>query len=340
MQAGRLNILKFVFFLGVGILLIWLATKNLTPSDKDNIQQAFEQADYFWITISLLLSILSHVSRALRWKLLLQPLGFNPKTTNTFFAVMVGYLANFALPRLGEVSRCGVLTKYENIPFTEGFGTVVAERVIDLLCLFIIFLITLLFQFDQLWALSNQNIITPLTNKITLLIKEPLHVSFILVLVVATIYLLIKFKKKIANNSFAEKISSLIKGFADGLQSVRKIKRPFLFILHTVIIWFLYTSSLYLGFLCFKETSHLSADAVFAVLIFSTIGVIFVPGGTGASQALVTETLTSVFRVSFTYAFAFAWLLWTSQFILILILGILSLILLPLLNKPKNNLAQ
>ena len=120
----------------------------------------------------MVLSILSHVSRAIRWRILLQPLGFNPKLSNTFFAVMVGYLANFALPRLGEVSRCGVLTKYEKIPFTEAFGTVIAERVIDLLCLIIIFFATLFFQFNELWGLTNDYIVQPAKLKFSSIFQD------------------------------------------------------------------------------------------------------------------------------------------------------------------------
>jgi glycosyltransferase 2 family protein len=140
------------------------------------------------------------------------------------------------------------------------------------------------------------------------------------------------FRKK-STGVFMNKIKGFIQGFVDGLKSVKSLKRPYLFIFHTVLIWFLYVTSLYLGFMCLKETGQLGVGAAFAVLIFSTLGVIFVPGGTGASQALVTETLTVIFNISFTFAFAFAWLMWTSQFVLILLLGVISLILLPLLNK-------
>lgn len=335
MQKQSLSILKFLFFLGIGILLIWLAVRNLSENDKSNIAEAFKQTNYFWIFISLLLSLLSHVSRAVRWRILIQPLGFNPKISNTFFAVMVGYLANFALPRLGEVSRCGVLSKYEKIPFTEAFGTVIAERVIDLICLIIIFFATLIFQFDELWGLTNDKIVQPAANKLSAILHNN---SLLLIFALITIGVAISFflfrKKNIGGLS--KKVKTLLHDFVEGLKSVKNIKRPYLFILHTLIIWLLYISSIYFGFLCFKETSQLGIGAAFAVLIFSTLGVIFVPGGTGASQALVTETLTTIFKISFTFSFAFAWLMWTSQFILILLFGVISLILLPLLNKDSS----
>lgn len=332
MQKKSLSILKFLFFLGIGILLIWLAVRNLTANDKASIAEAFEQTDYFWVSVTLVLSILSHVSRAIRWRILIQPLGFNPTLSNTFFAVMVGYLANFALPRLGEVSRCGVLTKYEKIPFTEAFGTVIAERVIDLICLILIFFATLFFQFDALWGLTNDKIVQPAKLKLSVLLQDNSFMMVFGILMIGVTASFFVFRKK-NNGVLNKKIKDMLHGFAEGLRSVKDIKRPYLFVFHTILIWLLYISSIFFGFLCFKETSGLGADAAFAVLIFSTIGVIFVPGGTGASQALVTETLSAIFKVSFTFAFAFAWLMWTSQFVLILLVGVISLILLPILNK-------
>lgn len=332
MKKKTLSILKFLFFLGVGILLIWLAVRNLTEKDKASIADAFTQANYYWIALSMLLSFFSHWVRAMRWRLLIQPLGFNPKLSNTFFALMVGYLANLALPRLGEVSRCGVLTKYEKIPFTEGFGTVIAERAIDLLCLLLIFLGALVFQFDELWCLTNDKIIRPLSTKFSSMMESKIFlILFALIMVGITLSFFV-FRKR-NKGAFSKKIKEIALGFWEGIKSVKNIKRPFLFIFHTVLIWFLYTALLYVGFFCFKETSYLSFGAGVAIMLFGSLGIAFVPGGTGAYQALVTETLTSAYKTSFTFAFAFSWLIWTSQFALILLLGVISLILLPVFNK-------
>ncbi len=335
MKKQGLNVLKFLFFLGIGILLVWLAVRNLTEKDKASIADAFTQADYFWIFVSMFLSGLSHLVRAMRWRILIQPLGFNPKLSNTFFAVMVGYLANFALPRLGEVSRCGVLTKYEKIPFTEAFGTVIAERAIDMICLIIVFFTALIFQFDRLWTLTNEKILNPLSAKFSSLMQNNLFVAAFALIITAIMILFFIFRKK-GKGLFYKKIKDAALGFWEGLKSVKNIKRPYLFIFHTVLIWFLYIALLYAGFFCFKETSTLGFGAATAIMIFGSLGIIFVPGGTGAYQALVTETLTTAFKISFTFAFAFSWLIWTSQFILILLLGVISLILLPVLNKESK----
>ena len=147
MKKQIANILKFFFFLGIGILLIWLALRNKSEQEINDIITAIKKANYFFLFASVVISGLSHYFRSLRWKILLSPLGHKPTTANTFFSVMVGYLANFALPRLGEVTRCALLNKYEKVPFTEGFGTVVAERALDMVCLIIIFFITLAVEF-------------------------------------------------------------------------------------------------------------------------------------------------------------------------------------------------
>jgi uncharacterized protein (TIRG00374 family) len=245
---------------------------------------------------------------------------------------MVGYLANFALPRLGEVSRCGVLTKYEKIPFTEAFGTVIAERAIDVLCLVIIFFGTLIFQFEKLWGLTNEKIVSPLTSKLLSLMQSNLSlIVFGLIMVAITVSFFV-FRRR-AKGKLYKKIMDVALGFWEGLKSVKNIKRPYLFVFHTALIWFLYTALLYVGFFCFKETSQLGMGAALAIMLFGSLGIAFVPGGTGAYQALVTETLTSAFKVTFTFAFAFAWLIWTAQFALTIILGVISLILLPVINK-------
>ncbi|MDP1746429.1 MAG: hypothetical protein Q8L90_12680, partial [Bacteroidota bacterium] len=154
---------------------------------------------------------------------------------------------------------------------------------------------------------------------------------FALIMVGITISFFV-FRKR-SKGMFSKKLKEMALGFWEGLKSVKNIKRPILFIFHTVLIWLLYTALLYVGFFCFVETSYLSFGAALAIMLFGSLGIAFVPGGTGAYQALVTETLTSAYKTTFTFAFAFSWLIWTSQFALILLLGVISLIMLPIINK-------
>ena len=160
-----LSILKILFFLGLGIGLIWLALRKTTAEEFANIKTSFLNANYFWISLSILVTGLSHYFRAVRWKILLKPIGYKPKTSNTFFAVMVGYLANFAIHRMGEVTRCGILTTYEKVPFTAGFGTVISERALDVICLIIIFFAALGIEFDRISGIANDLVFNTVSEK-------------------------------------------------------------------------------------------------------------------------------------------------------------------------------
>lgn len=327
------SIAKFLLFFSIGILLVWLVVKDISAEEKINIKAAFEKANYFWIVLSMILIIGSHWSRAVRWKMLLEPLGYKPKTSNTFFAIMVGYLANLALPRLGEVSRCGILNRYEKVSFEEAFGTVIAERAIDMLCLIVVFFITLIMELDVIYSFTNEKIISPLKNKIISITHQPIKIIILLLIIALFVGIALFLKNKIKGSALV-KFKTMLLGFWNGLKAIKNIKSPGLFIAHSVFIWFVYYGTLHLSFLAFDETAKLGIGEALAVLIFGTLGIIFVPGGTGAYQALVMETL-KLFAVSFSTAFAFAWTVWASQIIGILIMGLISLILLAALNKKE-----
>ena len=331
------NILKFLFFLSIGILLIWLAVHNKTDEELNNIKLAIKQANYFWIGVSLVVTALSHIFRALRWRMLLKPLGHEPKISNTFFAVMVGYLANFALPRLGEVTRCGILTKYEKVPFTEGFGTVITERAMDLVCLIIIFFATLGLEFKRISGIANDLIFTTVAGKFHSLMQKQLFVIIGGIMLLLIFGVLIYLRKKI-QTLITGKAKGFIIGIWDGLKSVKNVDKPALFIFHTVAIWTMYILQVYVCFFAFAETSNLSIIISVVIMVFGSVGIIAVPGGTGAYQAIVIQILTTVYLISGTVAFAFAWAVWTTQFVLILSLGLISLVLLALLNKEEKQL--
>ncbi len=225
-----------------------------------------------------------------------------------------------------------MLTKYEKIPFTESFGTVIAERAIDLLCLILIFMGTLIFQFEELWGLTQERILTPLIEKLTALSENS---TFLWIALIVMVVILggIVFLFKRSKGAFLKKIKEFSLGFLEGLKSVKNIKRPYLFILHTVLIWFLYVYVLYISFNCFGELSGLGFGAALAAMLFGSLGIVFVPGGTGAYQVLVSQTLSVGYKASFPFAVAFAWLIWSAQFVFLLLAGAISLILLPILNK-------
>jgi uncharacterized protein (TIRG00374 family) len=334
LKKQLLTILKFLFFLGLGIFLVWLAVKDKTDEELNSISLSIRQADYVWILISVVISGLSHLFRAMRWRILLEPLGHNTKISNTFFAVMVGYLANCAVPRLGEVTRCGVLTRYEKVPFTQGFGSVIAERALDVVCLILLFFLMLGLEFTRISGIADKLIFSFISRKIDALAAKP---TFLVIAVISFSVLLILFyifRKKI-NALLSGKLRSFFHGLWLGLKSVKDVNRPVAFVVHTILIWLMYVLQVYLCFLAFEETAGLGFTVAVVITVFGSLGVAVVPGGTGAYQYIVIMILTSVYLVAEPAAFAFAWSVWAAQIALILALGLISVILLPVLNKNK-----
>jgi len=333
------NFAKFLFFLGIGALLVWLAIKDKTTEELTNIKLAIQQADYFWIILSMVISGLSHYFRALRWKMLLSPLGHYPKTSNTFFSVMVGYLANLALPRVGEVTRCGVLNQYEDVPFVQGFGTVIAERALDVVCVILLFALTLAIEFDKIYGIANDMIFSKLSAKFQALIQNQLFLVLAAVMILGAVAGVYYFRKKI-RKLMSGKIKGFLKSLVDGLMSVKNVDKPMLFIFHTVVIWLMYILQVYVCFFAFSELNGLSFSIALVITIFGSLAVAVVPGGTGVYQLIVIQILTTVYLISETSSFAFAWAVWASQIFLMLSVGLISLILLPLLNKSKTKKAS
>ncbi len=342
MKKALTNIAKFLFFLGIGILLIWLVVKDKTPKERSDIKNSILQADYMWIVLSVIVSGLSHYFRAVRWKILLAPLGHKPKTSNAFFSVMAGYLSNLGIPRLGEVVRCGLFDRYEKVPFVQGFGTVIAERAIDVICLLILFFLTLGIEFKKISGIANDLIFANVSAKFNALTQKPMFMTVALVVLTIGVAGFFYFRKKI-RALMSGKIKGFIGGLWDGLMSVKKVNQPVLFVVYTVGIWLMYILQVYVCFFAFTELSHLSFIVAIVITVFGSVAIIVVPGGTGMYQIIVVQILTTVYMISSTSAFAFAWAVWVSQIFLILLAGIISFILLPLLNanyKPKEGQEQ
>jgi hypothetical protein len=325
-----------MLFLGIGIFFIWLFLHNLTSQQIKEIFGSFGKANYWIIGLAIVLGIISHYTRAIRWKMLIKPMGYETGNRNTFFAVMIGYLANLALPRLGEVSRCTILSRYENVPFTKSFGTVVTERGIDLLIFVLLFFINLALQFDKLYAYIDQKIYQPLEAKFNLSFSLAGSLTnIILVTLVVLVVLFFVFRKRLLKIRVISKLWDLIKGFLEGMKSVIYMKKPWLFVLYSLIIWGLYWLMAYLVYFSLPETSHLGPDAGLATLVFGTIGIMVVQGGIGIYPAIVAETLL-LYGVASTKGYALGWLIWSSQTLTIILLGVLSFILLPIYNKKKS----
>jgi uncharacterized protein (TIRG00374 family) len=329
------NILKIIFFLGLGVFIIWLVVKDKSQADIDKIKNSIRQANYYWIALSCALSLFSHYFRAIRWKILLVPLGHQPKTQTTFFAVMIGYFANLGIPRSGEVARCGVLNTYEGVPFTEGFGSVIAERAFDLICLILIFFIAFVAQFDKIYGIADILVFTPLSGISSKLLQQKLVVTSALLVLLIISGFLFYLRKKI-QTMISGKVLNFINGLWQGLLSIKKIRQPVIFLVYTMSIWLMYILQVYVCFFAFPETTHLSFLVAMVITAFGSIAIILIPGGTGLYQAIVIQILITAYFIVDQYAEAFAWTVWVSQIIMIIAAGLLSLVLLPLLNTPVN----
>lgn len=326
--------LRFTIFFGLGIFLIWLSVKNLTQKDIDEIKSSLGRANYFWLVVAVLIGALSNVSRAMRWKQLLEPLNHNPKLSNTFFAVMVGYFANYALPRLGEVTRCGILARYDKVPFAESLGTVIVERIVDVICFFVAVGIVFLVQFDTIWGYLNDNFLPGMSkkesNSKTLLFAIG---AFVVVAIGAFVY------RKLIMQLMGEKILAVLTKFTNGIKSIAKLKSPLVFIAHSVFIWLCYYVMLHVSFWSISETSSLGFEAVATAFILGTLMVMVTPGGIGAYPIAIQGVL-SLYAVNANIGYAVGWLAWLCQFVSNVFFGALSLILLPLLNKDNDGYSK
>ncbi|MFH1296412.1 MAG: lysylphosphatidylglycerol synthase transmembrane domain-containing protein [Bacteroidota bacterium] len=333
-KAGFFTIVKFVFFFGLGILIIWLSLKDLTEEERQEIVKAFRTADYNWVILAIVLGIFSHVLRALRWMMFMGPMGYKPSFKNSFYAVMIGYLANLAFPRLGEVTRCGILTKYEKIPFNRSLGTVITERAIDLLIFFMLFVLMIVTQIGTIREYMDETIYPKLVERF-----GAIHYSRILLITTGSFITLLAilfwiFRRKLQKFKLYQQIKNLIVGFWEGLRSLTQIQRPWLFVFYSIAIWTLYFLMLYFCFFCFPETSDLSLGTGLSALVLGSIGIMITPGGIGLYPALIQETL-KLYGIALVTGLALGWIVWTTQTLMVLIVGGLSLILLPL-NKTRH----
>jgi glycosyltransferase 2 family protein len=333
MKSKIFNVLKYLILLGVAAALLLYALKGM---DVNKILQQILKADLFWVSVSGLLSIIAFVVRAHRWNLLIEPLGYSPTLKNTTYSVIVGYFANLALPRLGEVSRCGALSKAESIPFNKLLGTVIVERIIDVLSLFVCILLTAAIEYKRLGNFFSEKVFKPLNDKFQQLLNSPLLFAGVILVLLVLLSVLIYFLRKSKSKGSESPVTKIIKGFVDGLRSVANLKRPWLFIFQSVFIWVLYYLGVYVALFAFPFTSGLGAGAALFLLVAGGIGMSApVQGGIGTYHLLVSQGLV-LYGVTAENGLAFAFMLHGLQIILVIALGIASLFLLFSARKNKQ----
>jgi hypothetical protein len=333
MIKKALNILKYFAFLGVGVFIFWWVYK-----DEPISKSTFGNLNYFWIFVSIFLNLLSQVSRALRWNMLIKPLGYSPKLYNSYFSVVLLYFVNLLLPRAGEVFRCTVLSRYEKIPFAKLAGTVIVERITDFITLMFLAVVILLSQFGVIMEFFNAN--EEVKNNLQNLLSVQnivIGIGLIILLIVVFILLNLYIKRKNKSGStLLKRLKLLRQNFILGIKSIAKLENKWLFAGHTAFIFLMWLFMLYVIFLAFEPTSHLSIETGMITFLMGGLAMLApVQGGIGPWHFMVYETLF-IYGIDKADGKIFALIAHTSTNLIYLVLGLVAFILLPLLNSRRS----
>ena len=323
--------LKIGFFFLLGIALIWWSLHQIPAEEWSKFTLALKDSK-LWIIFPVFIILgFSHFLRALRWRLIMEPLGYKPSIMNTYLAVLIGYLANLAIPRLGEVLKCTLLAKYEKVPAEKIVGTIVAERAFDVISLGLVFLMALGLQFNVIEAGWNQ-----LKNQSAAPVAKSNEGNWKLYLLVGIVVIVVGLffvlRKRIPK--MVSSIKQIIKGIWEGVISATRLKQHNLFFLYSFGIWFMYLLATYVGLYATAGTESSFATAI-SCLAYASIGMILTPGGIGAYAYFMAKVL-ELNGVDYTLGLANGTLQWFSQFLIVIVLGGLSLIILPIINKQAK----
>lgn len=316
-----MSISKIIIPLGIGVFFIYLSYNNTSSEDRENIFSHIKNANYSFVFLSVVFGALSHISRAYRWKFLLAPLGYKPRLINSLLAVLIGYVSNLGIPRSGELFRATVMDRFENIPFQKGFGTVIAERLVDLFILLCFVSLALILKFDLIWEiLANKPI-------------NPVHISLIIVGVSIVFLILRKFINQ-SNNPFLKKIRLFFSELWEGIISLKKMEHKWAFVGHTLFIWLMYLAMFYIMKFSIPETASLGLESLIVAFVVGALAVSATNGGVGIYPFSVSLVLIA-YGISKESSLAFGWIMWTSQTVMIVLFGSLAFFALPLVNRIK-----
>jgi uncharacterized protein (TIRG00374 family) len=340
LRKGVLQVLKFIFFLAIGILLLWFAFRSV---DFSKLVEELKKADYSWLILSILFGLFAFISRARRWVLLINPLGFNPSAKNAFFAMMTGYLANIALPRIGEITRCVALGKKEKIPVDQLIGTVVIERTIDFFSLLLIMIVLIFTSGKEIGLFLKESILIPIQHEVVSIFGNTWILWVILFSIgTITLALMIKYRNKLRKIRFFSKIFSLARGIIDGLKSITNLKRKWEFIFHTIFIWTCYTFMTWVVVFALESTSHLTlGTGVFLLVIGGLAMSAPVQSGLGAFHYIISRGLLIVNGIPLEDGLVYALLTHESELIFVAIVGAISFFIIFKKEKePVGTLVQ
>ena len=315
MKNQIVKIFKIIIPIAIGVYLTWYFISNSTDTEREYYVKVFKEANYGWIFIALFLAFLSHLSRAYRWKYLLEPLGYKPKLSLMYHSVMIGYVINLTIPRSGELARAGYFSKYQKASPDKIFGTIIVERVVDLLMFGLVFAIAVFLQVDEDQfnaTISSKEESSSLPNWILTLI-----VAFVIFGI-----LLVLFIEKLRNKAL-----KFIKGVVEGCLTILKLKQKVAYIAHTLFIWSAYVAMFWVTALAIPEMDVISINALFACFVAGAIAIGITPGGIGLYPLMVSAVLVNMYEFQGEIAKSFSMLMWSSQTLFIVVLGILSLFL-------------
>lgn len=306
----------------IGLGLMWYSYTSFTPKQLDLMKGYFVNADYNYVILSLIMAAAGYILRAYRWKYTLSQIGVKPDFKLNFLAVSIGYFINLSIPRSGEVSRALILKKYHDVPFDKAFGTIIAERIVDFIILLVFIFLALVVEYS---TLKNFLIGYIPVEKLTLLVI----VGFVGMLFSAYLYFYSKWK-------FILLIKSKVEGLKEGALSVFKMPHKWPFLIYTVLIWFSYVLMFYATTFALKETAHVTIGTILVTFVIGSLVIAFTNGGFGFFPILIAKILF-LYGIPLEAGNAFGWIVWTSQLVITLFLGLSSLLLLPLYYKKSNN---
>ncbi|WP_317168304.1 lysylphosphatidylglycerol synthase transmembrane domain-containing protein [Pelagihabitans pacificus] len=313
--------MKIIIPIALGIFLVWYLYYSTTEAQREQILGYIKKADPIWIMVSVLIGMLSHVSRAIRWNYLLEPMGYRPKITNNVLIILTAYLTNLGVPRSGEFLRATALTTYEDVPFEKGFGTIVTERVVDVLMLLLIIITALLFQTELILGFLKESGLGIVGSLSILLIG------------ILGLFIAIRLIRK-STAGFALKVKSFLKNMMEGILSIGKMRNKWAFIAHTIFIWFAYFAMFWVVKFTVPETTDASLGALLIAFVGGAIAMMTTNGGFLAYPVAVSKSL-EIFSISAVSGTAFGWIMWISQTLMIVVFGAISFLVLPLWNKDR-----
>ena len=327
MKKTLLTILQYIIFLGLGIYIVYHMLHQLSAQQTTELVEAIKSINAWYVIPIFIVGFLSHFFRGLRWRYLLETVDMKPSITNTTFAVLIGYIANLALPRAGEVAKCTVLAKYEKMPAHKMIGTIVAERAFDIFCLIIIAIAAFILQIRTISGYVS--------DKMQLLGDKIHRHQTVLLIVLAVVAILIIASIMIYRRHRETKVGRFMKEMAHGVFSIIHMKKRWKFIGYTGLIWLMYLMQLYIGLKSLPATHHLTPLAALVVLVYGSVGMIITPGGIGMYTLMVAQIL-AVYNIPDVPAQAFGWIAWAVQTGIIIVLGVVSLISIHPYNKKRD----